>query len=135
MHDVTIGEDVKQRLLARRGRVHLYDSLEASRSAFVVIDMQNAFCAPGAPAEVPASRAIVDNINALAVDGPFGEVHRGFQAAMQDVWPKMRQTIRQYRREAELNGQPALPLWITGHSLGGAMAMLAAAREWAEHAD
>jgi ureidoacrylate peracid hydrolase len=50
----------------RRGRVHLYDNLDAKRCAFVVIDMQNAFCKPGAPVEVPTSRDIVSNINRLA---------------------------------------------------------------------
>ena len=63
MHKVTIGDDIKSRLVARRGRYHLYDEITASRSALIIIDMQNAFCAPGAPAEVAASRGIVSNIN------------------------------------------------------------------------
>lgn len=66
MHPVTIGDDIKQRLLQRRGRVHLYDAIIGARAALVVIDMQNAFCKPGAPVEVPSSRAIVPNINRLA---------------------------------------------------------------------
>ena len=40
----------------------------AKRSALVVIDMQNAFVAPGAPVEVPAARAIVAPINRLAAE-------------------------------------------------------------------
>ena len=36
------------------------------RTALLVIDMQNTFCEPGAPAEVPASRSIVGSINRLA---------------------------------------------------------------------
>lgn len=63
MHEVGISEDIKSRLTARRGRYHLYDSINAEKTALIIIDMQNAFCAPGAPAEVPASRGIVDNIN------------------------------------------------------------------------
>ncbi|MBV9192228.1 MAG: cysteine hydrolase, partial [Betaproteobacteria bacterium] len=35
--------------MARRGRLHLYDRLDPKRTALVVIDMQNAFVAPGAP--------------------------------------------------------------------------------------
>ncbi len=66
MHAVTIGEDIKQRLVQRRGRVHLYDTIAGTRTALLVVDMQNAFCKPGAPVEVPASRAIVPNINRLA---------------------------------------------------------------------
>ena len=65
MHKVEIGADIVERVLARRGRLHLYDSLDPKKTAFVVIDMQNLFCKPGAPAEVPASRDIVGNINQL----------------------------------------------------------------------
>lgn len=63
MHKVGISDDIKERLEARRGRYHLYDTIDAEKTALVIIDMQNAFCAPGAPAEVPASRGIVDNLN------------------------------------------------------------------------
>ncbi len=66
MHDVEIGADVVERVTARRGRYHLYDEINPATSAFVVVDMQNAFCKEGAPAEVPASRGIVPNINRLA---------------------------------------------------------------------
>jgi ureidoacrylate peracid hydrolase len=55
MHAVTIGDDIKQRLVERRGRVHLYDAIAGTRTALLVVDMQNAFCKPGAPVEVPAS--------------------------------------------------------------------------------
>jgi ureidoacrylate peracid hydrolase len=66
MHEVQIGSDIVARLTARRGRYHLYDAIDPAQAAFVVVDMQNAFCKPGAPAEVPAARGIVANVNALA---------------------------------------------------------------------
>ena len=66
MHDVTVRQEIVDRVLARRGRYHLYDSLDPGATAFVVIDMQNMFCEPDAPAEVPASRGICDNIDRLA---------------------------------------------------------------------
>ncbi|HEY6822576.1 MAG TPA: cysteine hydrolase [Burkholderiales bacterium] len=66
MHAVEIREAIVRRVLERRGRLHLYDRLERERTALVVIDMQNAFVAPGAPVEVPAARSIVPNINRLA---------------------------------------------------------------------
>ncbi len=66
MHEVGIGEDIVERLTARRGRYHLYDTIDPKTAAFVIVDMQNAFCKVGAPAEVPASRGIVGNINRLA---------------------------------------------------------------------
>ena len=66
MHTVTISQEIVDRVVARRGRVHWFDRLDPKRTALVVIDMQHAFCAPGAPAEVPVSRSIVPPINALS---------------------------------------------------------------------
>ncbi len=66
MHDAAVGADIVERVMARRGRYHIYDQIEAAATALIVVDMQNAFCKPGAPAEVPASRGIVGNINGLA---------------------------------------------------------------------
>ena len=51
---------------ARRGRAHAFPDLAPARTALVVIDMQAAFVAEGAPSEVPAARAIVPAINRLA---------------------------------------------------------------------
>ena len=65
VHPVTVRQEIIDRVLARRGRQHLYDALDPSETAFIVIDMQNMFCEPGAPAEVPASRGICEPINRL----------------------------------------------------------------------
>ncbi len=65
MHPVKIRKEIADRVLQRRGRFHLFDRLDPARTALLVIDMQEAFCAPGGPAEVPASRGIVAPINAL----------------------------------------------------------------------
>ena len=65
---LTIRQEIVDRVMQRRGRLHLYDRLEARRTALVVIDMQNAFVAKGAPVEVPAARAIVPAINRLATE-------------------------------------------------------------------
>jgi ureidoacrylate peracid hydrolase len=66
MHDISIRPEIVERVLARRGRLHLFERLDPARTAFVVIDMQGTFCEPGAPAEVPHARAIIDPINRLA---------------------------------------------------------------------
>ena len=63
-----------------------------------------------------------DNLDAISAPGPLGSVHRGFQDALMDVWPAMRAQLQKFRKAS-----PGLPLWLTGHSLGGAMATLAAA--------
>jgi ureidoacrylate peracid hydrolase len=68
MHKVDIRPEIIERVMARRGKLHLFDALDPRRSALLVIDMQNAFVAPGAPMEVPAARAIVAPINRLAAE-------------------------------------------------------------------
>src|SRR5882757_5722778 len=76
MHKVMIRQEIIDRIMARRRRVHWFDRLDPKATALVVIDMQHAFCAPGGPAEVPVSRSLVDPINALtaklrAIDVPI----------------------------------------------------------------
>lgn len=66
MQDVVFPPAFIDNILARRGRLHVFDSLVPRRSALLVIDMQNAWVEPGAPWEVPSARAIVPNINRLA---------------------------------------------------------------------
>ena len=51
--EILIRQEIIDRVLARRGRLHLYDRLDPKRTALLVVDMQNAFVAPGAPSEVP----------------------------------------------------------------------------------
>ena len=65
MHKVSVRQHIIDRVLARRGRYHWFERLDPARTALVVIDMQSTFCEPGAPAEVPGSRGIVPQINAL----------------------------------------------------------------------
>ena len=56
MHDVEISTKIINRVLARRGRYHIFDQLDPSETALIVIDMQATFVEPDAPAEVPMSR-------------------------------------------------------------------------------
>ena len=66
MTNSPIRQHIIDRVIARRGRLRWFDALDARSTALIVIDMQETFCAPGAPAEVPASRDIVPAINNLA---------------------------------------------------------------------
>ena len=66
MHPFQLPADVVARVTARRGRPFAFPTLDVKRTALVVIDMQNAFLAPGAAGEVPLARAIVPNINRIA---------------------------------------------------------------------
>jgi ureidoacrylate peracid hydrolase len=76
MHRYTVSDSVKQRLLQRQGKLLSHDTIDAARTALVVVDMQNHFVAEGFPAEVPLSREIVPAINRLAkaVRNAGGEV-------------------------------------------------------------
>ncbi len=55
------------------------------------------------------------------VHGPAGKVHEGFYDAVSSIWEELVAALRRIRQ----NGQT---LWITGHSLGGAVAIIACAR-------
>jgi ureidoacrylate peracid hydrolase len=94
MHHVAVRQEIIDRVLARRGRYHWFDALDPSRTALVAIDMQPAFCQPGAPAEVPGARGIVPNINRLA---------RGLRAhGAPVVWVLHANTHREGRSDWEM---------------------------------
>jgi ureidoacrylate peracid hydrolase len=66
MHKVEIPEHIVARVLKRQGRWNVHDDVPAGETAFVVVDMQNYFMAPGQQVEIPTAREIVPNVNRLA---------------------------------------------------------------------
>jgi len=67
MHNSHIDPEVIARVVARRGREHIHDDLTPSRTALIVVDMQNAFMPlPVAHAPCDMAPKIVPQINALA---------------------------------------------------------------------
>ena len=66
MHPYTIPESVKERVLRRKGRMICLDAIDPSKTALVVIDMQNHFVAEGFPSEAAPARGIVDNVNRVS---------------------------------------------------------------------
>ena len=64
----------------------------------------------------------LDNINAFSTKELFGEFHRGFWNATEAVWSNL---YKEYKKKSDIKKRP---LFITGHSLGGAMATIAAAK-------
>lgn len=50
-----------------------------------------------------------------------GKVHRGFKEALDEIWPDLLPYIRKIQGKGS-------KIWITGHSLGGALATLCAGR-------
>lgn len=50
--------------------------------------------------------------------GPYGDVHRGFLKSLNYVWPNIEEAIEDIRDKNQT-------IWLTGHSLGAALATLA----------
>ncbi len=83
---------VLDRVLQKRGRLHVFDALDPARTAFVVIDMQNAFVKGKVKAD--ASLAIIPAINRLA------DALRGLGGLV--AWVQLRAGDRDGRSLAEL---------------------------------
>ncbi|MDB5599396.1 MAG: hypothetical protein JWN71_1440 [Xanthobacteraceae bacterium] len=66
MHSFSLPADLVERVTARTGRAHPFDVMDPSKTALVVIDMQNYFMKPGFQGEVPKARDIVPDVNRLA---------------------------------------------------------------------
>jgi hypothetical protein len=58
----------------------------------------------------------------FAAAGVGARFHRGFMQALDDIWAPLFAAVDEAMQKAER------PLWITGHSLGGALALLSAWR-------
>ena len=53
MHQLGIFDEVRERLIIRRGGVAVFDRLRPRRTAHIVVDLQNGFMARGQVVEVP----------------------------------------------------------------------------------
>lgn len=65
---------------------------------------------------VPEGRMGTD----FAAAGVGARFHQGFVTAITDIWEPVHQAVDAARKASDR------PIWLTGHSLGGALAMLAA---------
>jgi ureidoacrylate peracid hydrolase len=67
MHKLSISQSVIDRVVAKRGREHIFDDLNPAKTALVVVDMQNGFMVPElGHAPCKTAHEIVPNINRLA---------------------------------------------------------------------
>ncbi|MFO1026723.1 MAG: isochorismatase family cysteine hydrolase [Acetobacteraceae bacterium] len=66
MHTSSINPDVIARATQRRGGVRVFDTIDPTRTAHVVVDLQNGFMAPGAICEIGTAREIVPNVNRIS---------------------------------------------------------------------
>lgn len=65
-HPVDVSQHIKDRLRGIRGDLRIFKDLDPTRTALVIIDMQNAFLAEDGPIPVPAARGIIENVNRAA---------------------------------------------------------------------
>ena len=70
----------------------------------------------------------LDNLDIEKRETPIGTFHEGFWEATEDVWTEAYRAFRGAQHAQKARGEPKRPLFITGHSLGGAMATVAAAK-------
>lgn len=67
MHQIRISPEALDYARRQRGgALHMFERLDLSRTAHVIVDLQNGFMEPGAPVEVPFAREIVPNVNAIS---------------------------------------------------------------------
>jgi ureidoacrylate peracid hydrolase len=66
MGNFEIPGPVLERVRARRGRVTVFERLDAKKTALLVIDLQNAFVMPGMPLAMQSALEIIPNVNRLA---------------------------------------------------------------------
>lgn len=96
MHSNDIPQDILDRIAQRRGRLHAFEAIESHKTALVVVDMQNCFCAPGAAGEVPLAKELSPNINRLARETrEAGGVVVWVQSAIRKIedWPVFLDTL------------------------------------------
>jgi ureidoacrylate peracid hydrolase len=67
MHKIKIPQWAIDRTLERRGKLHVHENLDPSKTALIVVDLQNGFMVEEvAAAYVPVAVEIVPNVNKLA---------------------------------------------------------------------
>lgn len=64
---------------------------------------------------------LLTDVSCQLIPGALGMVHRGFWRSLEGIWEQLCRAVAEVHDERSY-------LWITGHSLGGALAQLAAAR-------
>lgn len=120
MHKISISQEVTGRVMARRGEVEVFATLDPTRTALVAIDMQNGFLSKGQPGELPMARAILGNVNQLAralraAGGMVCWVRHTSDSASGHPWPRFHDFSRagwgQALCDALIPGQPGHQLY------------------------
>lgn len=123
MNGVSFPPAIIDRVLARRGTAHIFADLDPTRTALVVIDLQNAFMDDAVGHAVcPAARDIVPNVNRLAgavraAGGGVFWIKNTFDATCLTEWSVMQDistpAMRAKRAAAMTEGTKGHELWPT----------------------
>jgi ureidoacrylate peracid hydrolase len=120
MHKIAIPQAAIDRVLRRRDTLHVFNDIEPSRTAHIVIDLQNGFMAPGQPAEVPMARDIVPNVNRISAalreaGGHVVYVQNTIDATARQAWSNWFTYMSGEKRAEQINA--AFTDGSHGHSL------------------
>jgi len=124
MHKIAIPKSVVDRVIARRGREFVYETMDPRKTALVVVDMQNAFMLPGvAHTLCPMALEIVPNVNRLAqsvreTGGTVAWIKTTFTAETLKSWSTYYDLSKP---EQNLKRAEALAASSKGHALWAAL--------------
>jgi nicotinamidase-related amidase len=115
-----VPQDIIDQIVARRGKLHSIERIDAARSALVVIDMQNYFMHPAFQSACPAARDIVPAIDRAAravraIGGRVVWIQTDSTGADQD-WSYLHEHVLGPRRSAKrlsdlAKGSEGYALW------------------------
>ena len=120
MNKYEVPADLEKRLVARRGRLHAYDSFPGGKTALVVVDMQNFFMKRGELLAAAGSDSIVPNVNRLAravrqAGGIVVWIQAEARDEAHDTWHTFNDLFQEealkYRRESLGRGGDGFKLW------------------------
>lgn len=67
MHEVSVQQEVKDRIASRRGKAYSFDNFDPRQTALVVVDLQNAYLLESvAHVYVEKAKGVVPNVNKIA---------------------------------------------------------------------
>jgi ureidoacrylate peracid hydrolase len=128
MHKIAIPQAAIDRVLKRRDQLHVFNDIDPARTAHIVVDLQNGFMAPGQPAEIPAAREIVPNVNRIsaalrAAGGLVVYIQNTIDATAKQAWSNWFTYMSGERRKEAMDA--AFADGSFGHSLWPELEVLA----------